>query len=175
MGAIRKWLMVVWLGTASAQAGYWRADFNLDGVVDSNDLALLQANMGRRSMVPNPEVILTNVLIVTPDRKTVLQGEVTVDLTQHELEGFGQIVCWFRADFGDWQQRLTQVLVVRGHPTIKQLAYSIDDLFPVGRRIIRRVRLELLRFVFNLRKQSRPLAHGALAFTHAVSQRRDAR
>ena len=62
---------------ASARGGYWRADFNLDGVVDSNDLVLLQANMGRKSSVPNPEVALTSVLRVTPDRKTILQAETT--------------------------------------------------------------------------------------------------
>jgi hypothetical protein len=70
-------LAVLLAATLPALAGYWRADVNLDGVVDSNDLAIIQANMGYKSPVPNPEVVLTNVLRVTPDRKTILQGETT--------------------------------------------------------------------------------------------------
>ena len=65
------------LWVSVAHAGYWRADFNMDGVVDSNDMVLLQANLGRKSSVPNPEVALTSTLKVTPDRKTVLQDDVT--------------------------------------------------------------------------------------------------
>jgi len=61
--------------TLSSQAAYLRADFNLDGVVDTNDLALWTANQGRVSAVPRPETVLTPSLRVTPDRLTVLSGE----------------------------------------------------------------------------------------------------
>jgi len=59
----------------TAQAGYLRADFNLDGVVDTNDLALWTANQGRVSSVPRPETVLTPSLRITPDRRTMLAGE----------------------------------------------------------------------------------------------------
>jgi Peptidase C13 family len=61
--------------TFSSHAAYLRADFNLDGTVDTNDLALWQANQGRVSSVPRPETVLTPSLRVTPDRRTVLSGE----------------------------------------------------------------------------------------------------
>lgn len=63
------------LGASVARADYHRGDFNLDGVVDTNDYAVWYENRGRTSCVPNPDVVLTRSLRVSPDRKTVLPGE----------------------------------------------------------------------------------------------------
>ncbi len=68
-----RWLAL--LAAWPAWAGYWRGDYNLDGVVDTNDYALWANNVGRTSYVPRAETILTTTLRVTPDRRTVLGGE----------------------------------------------------------------------------------------------------
>ena len=69
--------LAVWLLAAAgtAQADYLRGDYNLDGVVDTNDYALWAANVGRTSYVPRAETILTTSLRVKPDRRTVIGGE----------------------------------------------------------------------------------------------------
>ncbi len=71
-----------------AEGGYDRADFNLDGVVDTNDLALWTANQGRTSAVPRPDVVLTPALRLAPDRRTVLSAESN---TLHASGGTGTV------------------------------------------------------------------------------------
>jgi len=61
-------------GTQTNQSGYHRGDFNLDGIVSTNDLALLTVNQGRATAVTNGETILTPALVVSPGRKTLLAG-----------------------------------------------------------------------------------------------------
>jgi len=56
------------------QTGYLRADFNLDGVVSTNDFALWTANQGRTNSAANAETILSSALTVSPGRKTLLPG-----------------------------------------------------------------------------------------------------
>ena len=75
-GEIQAADLAIWT-TQSNRTGYLRSDTSLDGVVDSTDRALIQANIGRKSPVPNSDVVLTSNLKVAPDRKTVLQGDGT--------------------------------------------------------------------------------------------------
>ena len=56
------------------QTGYFRADFTLDGVVSTNDLALWTANQGRATGATNAETILSLALTVSPGRRTLLPG-----------------------------------------------------------------------------------------------------
>jgi hypothetical protein len=55
--------------------GYQRADVNLDGVVDPNDLNLIQQNFGAASSVPRPEVRLSPSGRVSPPRRTLVEGD----------------------------------------------------------------------------------------------------
>lgn len=61
-------------GTQTNRVGYRRADFDLDGIVSMDDLAMWTANQGRTTTVPNGETILTPALVVSPGRKTHLTG-----------------------------------------------------------------------------------------------------
>ncbi len=56
------------------QTGYRRADFNLDGTVDGDDLALLDRQPGRQSGAARPGRRWPAALTITPQRKTVLAG-----------------------------------------------------------------------------------------------------
>ena len=56
------------------QTGYSRADFNLDGVVSSNDFAFCLANQALSTAVTNGETPLLPALTITPLRQTVLSG-----------------------------------------------------------------------------------------------------
>ena len=71
------WMLGCWLMACfnTARADYHRGDFNLDGVVNTNDYAVWFSSQGRTSCVPNPDVVLTTSLRVSPDRRTVLPGE----------------------------------------------------------------------------------------------------
>ena len=73
----------------AAQAGsngYLRADINLDGIVDTNDLELIQQRDGTSSPVPRPEVSLAPAGRITPPRQTLIQGE-SLELTASEFIG----------------------------------------------------------------------------------------
>jgi len=60
------------------QSGYLRADFNLDGAVTSDDLALWTTNQGRKASASNGETILSLALTVSPERKTLLPGATQI-------------------------------------------------------------------------------------------------
>ena len=60
--------------------GYYRSDFDLDGIVTPSDLTRFWAsNLTKQATAPNPEVSLHPSLVISPPRKTVLPGEA-VDL-----------------------------------------------------------------------------------------------
>jgi hypothetical protein len=62
------------------RAGYDRADFDLDGIVSTNDLAFFTANRDRSTGATNGDTPLLPSLNITPIRRTVLAG-ATVTLT----------------------------------------------------------------------------------------------
>ena len=61
--------------TQTNQAGYKRADFNLDGVVSHDDREVFWSNnIGRCTAIANGETILSPVLKIDPSRRTLLSG-----------------------------------------------------------------------------------------------------
>ena len=84
---------LVYNGQAGA-TGYQRADVNLDGIVDGNDLALVQTRHNTASPVPRPEVSLAPSGRITPPRQTLVEGESL----QLMASGFTGSISWAFAE-----------------------------------------------------------------------------
>jgi hypothetical protein len=76
------------------RVGYHRADFNLDGIVSINDLALWTTTQGRTTAVTNRETLLSGGLTISPVRKTLLPG----DSQFFTITGTTGVVIWAMAE-----------------------------------------------------------------------------
>ena len=80
----------------------------------SNDLALVDANMGKASYAPNPQVILHPNLTVSPGRKTVFTG----DSIRFSASGSTNPITWFFIDNASgatkYQQTTTSIVYQAG-------------------------------------------------------------
>ena len=77
--------------TLVGAVGYPCADYNLDGMVDSNDLALVLANHNRACAFDNAEVAFSPALAIDPVRKTIV-AEDSLTLT---ASGSTNPMTWF--------------------------------------------------------------------------------